>query len=115
MNEYASFVDGEVDPSTGAQLLSPSASEVDLQDLPYNVMGTDTLETHTISISAIHYNGDDAKYLRQKDGNLTDLVVHSLNGFLEGIATKASQERIQQHQLTFILTRSSFMGSGRFV
>jgi len=52
------------------------------------------LETHSISISGIHYNGDDAVYLRKKNGNLTELNVHSLNGFFEGIATKASQEII---------------------
>jgi alpha-glucosidase len=73
------------------------------------------LETHTISISAIHYNEDDAVYLRQQNGNLTELNVHSLNGFLEGIATKNSLERTHKTSLTFILSRSSFMGSGRFV
>jgi alpha-glucosidase len=41
--------------------------------------------------------------------------MHSLNGHMEGIATKESQKRFHNTNLTFILSRSTFAGSGRFV
>ena len=50
-------------------------------------MGNNTLEHRTISISGLHYNGEDAVYYRKDNANVTELDVHNINSFLEGIAT----------------------------
>ena len=117
MNEYSNFVDGEADPNgtTETTWYANSSSEYNLHDLPFNPQGKDGLEFHAVSISAIHYNKEDAVYVRQKNGNLTELNLHAVNGFWESIATKESQRRFHNTNLTFVLTRSTFMGSGRFV
>lgn len=73
MNENSNFVDGELDPNddcpsyngVGVQEKSQSSADypirntniTNLNDLPFDPQGTSTtLETHTISIDAIHYS-----------------------------------------------------------
>jgi hypothetical protein len=62
------------------------SDEIELEDLPFNPMGDRTLEQHTISISGVHYNEQDAVYVRA-NGKLTELNVHNLNSFMQIIAT----------------------------
>jgi len=41
--------------------------------------------------------------------------MHNLNGFLEGIATEKFLTESTNSKLTFIISRSTFSGSGRYV
>jgi len=41
--------------------------------------------------------------------------MHNLNGFLEGIATEEFLKESTNSELTFIISRSTFSGSGRYV
>jgi lysosomal alpha-glucosidase len=57
MNELANFCDGPCDESTSTDSLSPNSNtKFDYtNDLPYTP-GSDSIEAHTISLNATHYN-----------------------------------------------------------
>ncbi|KAK3818343.1 MAG: glycosyl hydrolases family 31-domain-containing protein [Benniella sp.] len=57
----------------------------------------------TISPDALHY------------GNVIEYDVHSLYGHMEAIATYNALRELQPNKKPFILSRSTFPGSGRFV
>lgn len=108
MNELSNFVDGE--KAKSKTKLNPKV--VSLDDLPWDAMGSSTLESHTVAIDGLH--AGNGKYLKGYEF-IQELDFHNLNGFLESIATQESQERIHGTSLTFVLTRSQTFGSGRFV
>ena len=71
MNELVNFQTGEIDPSSTCkdtsgdnilkmQQTKKGLSEIEKEDLPFNPLGDLDIDDHTISISAIHYNNEDA-------------------------------------------------------
>ena len=91
MNEVSNFCNGEckwTDTCNGTYSI-----------LPYTP-GNVSLNTETIRMDAIHY------------GNLAEYNVHNFFGFLEAKATY--EYLLTLSNLTFILTRSSAPGSGKF-
>ena len=88
MNELSNFCNGNCDPSIPV-----------FAELPYTPGGVD-LSTKTIDVGARHYQG------------LTELNVHTFNGFVE---SKATYEYLKtKSPLPFILSRSTTYGSGQF-
>jgi len=83
MNELANFYDGEKEKS--AAKLNPNV--VSLTDLPWDAMGTITLESHGVAIDGLHTGN--GRYFRGLDF-VQELDFHNFNGFLESIATKES-------------------------
>jgi len=68
-----------------------------------------------MSLDAYHYAGEDAEIWRTVERPFIDeFYFHNLNGFSEGIATHKALKALK-HKLTFVVTRSSFSGSGRYV
>lgn len=93
MNEFSNFCDGECNQQVNKGINS--------NDLPYVPTGG-PLETKTLSLGAIHYGGR------------TEMDSHSLNGFLEGVATRQAMKDLGI-VLPFILSRSTSIGSGAIV
>lgn len=79
MNELANFVKGEV--SDTKTKLNPNV--VELSDLPWDAMGSATLEEHTVSIDGLHSSG---VYIKS-DTDIPELDLHSFYGFMQSIAT----------------------------
>lgn len=84
-------------------------------DLPFNPDGTThPLYFRTVSLSGKVYSGEDAAFVPSPNKQLYQFDYHNLNGFSEGVATYNYLKSIG-HKLTFILTRSSMFGSGKYV
>lgn len=120
MNEVSNFcnVDGKGQvctntanggcPSPGASqttccLVCSQVDSTNSLDFPPYSIGNDygLLSTKTISMSASHY------------GNVSVYNAHNLYGITEQIATNAALTQIRK-QRPFVLTRSSFIGTGRY-
>merc|ERR1712023_89050 len=93
MNEASNFVPGE-------ENWQPQST--DLTNLPpYNPSTPgDMIYSKTMRMDAVHYNG------------FTEHNAHNFFGFLESQATHAYLQTLSR--LTFILSRSTFYGSGQF-
>ncbi|KAG0052379.1 alpha-glucosidase maltase [Gryganskiella cystojenkinii] len=61
------------------------------------------LEYRTVSADAIHHGG------------VSEYDAHNLSGHMEGIATYNALRTIEPTKKPFVLSRSTFVGSGRFV
>ncbi|KAG0320859.1 alpha-glucosidase maltase [Dissophora globulifera] len=75
-------------------------------DPPYRINNNSefaSLEYRTISADALHHEG------------ITEYDAHNLYGHMEGIATYKALRAFQPDNKPFILSRSTFPGSGRFV
>ncbi|KAF9570843.1 hypothetical protein EC968_001331 [Mortierella alpina] len=73
---------------------------------PYNINNNNEyaeLEYRTISVDALHH------------GDITEYDAHNLYGHMEGIATYQALRTIQPTKKPFILSRSTFVGSGQYV
>jgi len=94
MNEIANFADGEHE-------WEPAEDDI-LNRPPYVPAGPgQLLANHTIRMDAVYY------------GNLTDYYVHAFYGFLESQTTFNYLKKTKE--LPYILSRSTFYGSGKFV
>ncbi|CAD8201365.1 unnamed protein product [Paramecium octaurelia] len=107
MNELANFRDGE--QVNGSKL---NDEIFELKDLPWDAMGTVTLEGHTIAIDALHEGK--GVYFNGSTTYIPELDLHNFNGFLEQIEQRKLLQAIQNKTLIFQLSRSSIFGSGRF-
>ncbi|EAS00396.2 glycosyl hydrolase family 31 protein (macronuclear) [Tetrahymena thermophila SB210] len=117
MNEFSNFVNGEVLPSVkDSKFLSNQTlkSEKSSLQLPFNPQGDTDLEFKTLSLNAKHYNEKDGLMLHIPNYNLTQYDMHNLNGFGESIATYEAA-KLMGRNLTFILSRSTLFGSGKYV
>jgi len=94
MNEASNFVPGDVG-------FVPDANDI-LNNPPYKpTRPEDYIYTKAMRMDAVHH------------GNITEYYAHNTFGFLESKATYNFLKTIDD--LVFILTRSSFYGSGRYV
>jgi alpha-glucosidase (family GH31 glycosyl hydrolase) len=59
------------------------------------------LDVNTLAVDAIHSDG------------MLEYDVHNLYGHIEAIATRKAMLEIRPNERPFILTRSSFSGSGK--
>ncbi len=118
MNEYANFISGEI--SAGQPCKDDGSAEFKnkvLDDLPFDPSGSVqalniTLGYRTVSLDALHYSKDDAKFIASKEP-LLEYDFHNLNGFLEGVATHSALTKLSP--LVFSLSRSTFPGAGRYM
>jgi len=95
MNEISNFYDG-----------GSFFPDAPVNNPPYQINNLNrhaTLDMKTIPADAMHAHG---KYI--------EYDVHNLYGLSESIATKSALEKIQQKR-SFILSRSTFSGSGKHV
>lgn len=76
MNELANFRDGE--KIKGSKI---NNEIFELHDLPWDAMGTVTLEGHTIAIDALHEGK--GVYFNVSTKYIPELDLHNFNGFLE--------------------------------
>eukprot|EP01006_Ploeotia_vitrea_P029201 TRINITY_DN61783_c0_g1_i1.p1 TRINITY_DN61783_c0_g1~~TRINITY_DN61783_c0_g1_i1.p1 ORF type:complete len:752 (-),score=444.51 TRINITY_DN61783_c0_g1_i1:1437-3473(-) len=93
MNEISNFGNGP--PTTASKYNDP----------PYKINNCGNhspLDTKTIAMDCKHH------------GNLSEYNVHNLFGLMEGIATREALESIYQKR-SFVLSRSTFAGSGHHV
>ncbi|KAF9967204.1 hypothetical protein BGZ70_010421 [Mortierella alpina] len=73
---------------------------------PYSINNNNEyaeLEYRTLSVDALHH------------GDITEYDAHNLYGHMEGIATYQALRTIQPTKKPFILSRSTFVGSGQYV
>ncbi|KAF9961897.1 hypothetical protein BGZ72_001004 [Mortierella alpina] len=73
---------------------------------PYNINNNNEyaeLEYRTVSVDSLHHGG------------ITEYDAHNLYGHMEGIATYQALRTIQPTKKPFILSRSTFVGSGQYV
>ncbi|KAL4493952.1 hypothetical protein ABPG72_021969 [Tetrahymena utriculariae] len=116
MNEYSNFVTGEVgkDESTFINEIKAFFT-TEKPNLPFNPLEVRRLDHRTLSLDATHYSGDQAVLVNAtKNYTITQYDMHNINGFGEGLATYKAAKRLGK-KLTFILSRSSMFGSGRYV
>jgi len=95
MNEASNFCTGDCRAASTSVLNNP----------PYKINNNGyraPLNTKTLDMDAVHYGG------------LLEYDVHSLFGFTESIATRKALERYSGKR-SFVLTRSTFAGSGHHV
>ena len=92
MNEPSNFVDGSLNGCTNNSLDNP----------PYTpgIIG-DSLMSKTICPSA-------------KQSLSTHYNLHNMYGYYEAVATNAALQRINPDKRPFVLSRSTFVGSGRY-
>ncbi|KAF8926003.1 alpha-glucosidase maltase [Dissophora ornata] len=84
----------------------PAVIYRNLSEPPYRINNNNEfadLEYRTISPDALHHGG------------VTEYDAHNLYGHMEGIATYNALRTLQPERKPFILSRSTFPGSGRFV
>lgn len=65
-------------------------------------------------MDAYFYNEEDASLFHYPERKIYHYDFHNLLGFSMGIATKRALNNLG-HKLTFILSRSSTFGSGKYV
>ena len=95
MNEASNFCSGECAGASSSVLNNP----------PYKINNngyTAPLNTKTLDMDAVHYGG------------ILEYNVHSLFGHTEGIATRRALEKYYNKR-SFVLSRSTFAGSGHHV
>ncbi|EGR31770.1 hypothetical protein IMG5_102700 [Ichthyophthirius multifiliis] len=109
MNEFSNFVNGEIIKKHQNVKLNQQNN-----DIPFNPQGNQDLEFKTLSLDAKQYNKQDAELIYIQNYNLTQYDMHNLNGFSESIATYKIVKKMGK-KLTFILSRSTLFGSGKFV
>jgi alpha-glucosidase (family GH31 glycosyl hydrolase) len=106
MNEISNFCDGEctkglaqVKSRTGFNNFNPNTPPYAI----HNCGGASgcPLNHHTIGMDAVHHGGE------------LEYNLHSLFGLSEAIATKRALEAAQGGVRSFVLSRSTFAGSGR--
>lgn len=102
MNEVASFVEG----SAGKKDVSEyDAGGRNIARPPYTIntwQKPNTLEGHSISTIALHA------------GDVTEYDFHNLWGYQHSIATYKALEKIQPGKRPFVISRSTFAGSGKW-
>lgn len=102
MNEVASFVEG----SAGKKDVSEfDAGGRNIARPPYTIntwQKPNTLEGHSISTTALHAGG------------VTEYDFHNLWGYQQSIATYKALEAIQPGKRPFVISRSTFAGSGKW-
>lgn len=111
MNEFANFVNGE------KKLTRKAKMAANYTNLPFNPSGDEPMITKALSLDAYHYAGADSPFWPWpyvKKSYIDEFHFHNLNGFAEGIATYKALKSLK-HVLTFIVTRASASGSGRYV
>ncbi|CAO2838733.1 unnamed protein product [Amaranthus hypochondriacus] len=92
MNEIANFITSE--PTSGSSLDNP----------PYKINNSGDHRpflARTMPATALH------------DGNITEYNVHNMYGYLEARATHDALMKVTKER-PFVLTRSTFVGSGRY-
>lgn len=119
MNEIASFCDGHciLDISANGDNIDYNAAYYDSDnesffecicdhpfyndlDFPPYFIGDHSPDTSTISMASMHYD------------NQTEYNLHNLYGYLETKATKEVLIQLRNQKRAFVLSRSSFAGSG---
>ncbi|CAG8480957.1 7019_t:CDS:2 [Paraglomus brasilianum] len=114
MNEPASFCFGSCgtghppgEPpgdSPGDPVFGPGVPDYNLLNPPYSIRnGSPYLSSKTVATNATHWN------------NYTEYQTHNLYGHMEGIATYKTLITINPKTRPFILSRSTFPGSGAYV
>jgi alpha-glucosidase (family GH31 glycosyl hydrolase) len=93
MNENSNFIEGEV----GHQ----PPSIINITTMPWTPGGLD-INTDSLDVAAIHSNG------------VLEYNFHNLNGYYESKVT-ASYFTVNQNTRPFVLSRSTFAGSGKYV
>ncbi|EAR88115.2 family 31 glycoside hydrolase (macronuclear) [Tetrahymena thermophila SB210] len=143
MNEFSNFVPGELVPSESLVEKIKSFFAIDQPALPFNPLGIyfsnqnsifkiqlnnqinmfqliyeglQRIDHKTLSLDSKHYSGYDQGILYNSSNGYipTQYDFHNLNGFGEGIATYKAAQKLGK-KLTFILSRSTAVGSGRYV
>lgn len=92
MNEPSNFVQGSIDGCPVNKLTFPPYVPKILHQ---------TLSTRTICMDSNHHDG-------------THYDTHSMYGYWEAVVTKAAMEQTLNGQRGFLLSRSTFIGSGRY-
>ncbi|KAL4493954.1 hypothetical protein ABPG72_021971 [Tetrahymena utriculariae] len=115
MNEFSNFIPGEIVPNQSFIEKIQSFLAIDQPALPFNPLGLERIEHKTLSLDSKHYSGPQGILYNSSNGHTpTQYDLHNLNGFGEGIATYKAAQKLGK-KLTFILSRSTGVGSGRYV
>lgn len=104
MNEPANFCDGECpdDPVITVGQSKAAPNKPDYENPPYVPGQKRPLKAKTLNPTAQHYNG-------------IHYNLHSMYGLHESIVTRDVANKIYGKKKTFLLSRSTFPGSGRYV
>ncbi|KAF9582636.1 hypothetical protein BGW38_010951, partial [Lunasporangiospora selenospora] len=98
--------DDALELSPGTETPRPPLVYASPNDPPYRINNNSEkadLEYRTVSVDALHHNG------------VLEYDAHNLFGHMEGIATYHSLRRLYPNRKPFILSRSTFVGSGQYV
>lgn len=102
MNELASFVEGSAGKKDVSEFDSGGRN---IAYPPYTIntwQEPNTLDGHSVSTTAVHA------------GNVSEYDFHNLWGYQQSIATYKALEKIQPGKRPFVLSRSTFAGSGKW-
>ncbi|KRX02081.1 Glycoside hydrolase, superfamily [Pseudocohnilembus persalinus] len=80
---------------------------------PWSPLISKPLQFKTISTNATHYNQKDAQYVYNQEIDITEFEFHNLYAHLEAIPTNEYLKEAG-FDLPFIITRSSFAGTGAY-